>query len=272
MRNAVAAVKAATWLDEAGLLRNYKNGLPLRRLLRAGRIAGHEQRPKQPNGRWWIRRLASSSEPPERERVRALIRRILPIDRKILPSGWPLHSGNPAFWEELGRTVATFGYLEHALAMACYELSVTPESARRAAAAGDEEFQKWYAKLQRSWTDSLHALTNTFLDVLKKNDALPHHVVQDLIDRLEDLRHWRNAVCHGAWLGFFGDGSGVLHHYYRQEDANKSRFPQNPSRFKTKVSQRDLADVRARAVEATIRVVQAASMAGGRVCPHLPAT
>ena len=34
--------EAASWLDEAGLLGNYKNGLPLRRLLRVGRIVGQQ--------------------------------------------------------------------------------------------------------------------------------------------------------------------------------------------------------------------------------------
>ena len=49
-RKKVRATEAAGWLDEAGLLRNYKNGLPLRRLLRAGRIAGQQQLPDRENG------------------------------------------------------------------------------------------------------------------------------------------------------------------------------------------------------------------------------
>ena len=47
------------WLDEASLLADRKKGLPLRDLLRAGRIAGQEQRPNQKKGSWWIRRLAN---------------------------------------------------------------------------------------------------------------------------------------------------------------------------------------------------------------------
>ena len=35
-REEVRAVEAARWLDRTGLLRDYKSGLPLRRLLRAG--------------------------------------------------------------------------------------------------------------------------------------------------------------------------------------------------------------------------------------------
>ncbi len=55
----VSAVEAAKWLDEASLLQDSSNrpGRPLRRLLRANRIVGQEQRPNQKNGRWWINRL-----------------------------------------------------------------------------------------------------------------------------------------------------------------------------------------------------------------------
>ena len=54
----VAAIPAARWLAEAGLLResSARPGLPLRRLLRAGQILGGDQRPDRPQGRWWIRR------------------------------------------------------------------------------------------------------------------------------------------------------------------------------------------------------------------------
>lgn len=86
-REEVAAVEAASWLDDAGLLRDSRNrnGLPLRNLLRAGRIAGQEQRPNRRNGRWWIRRLAASRKPRDIQRARQQIERHLPIDREALP-------------------------------------------------------------------------------------------------------------------------------------------------------------------------------------------
>ena len=61
-RDEVRAVEAARWLDKEGLLTDRKKGLPLRGLLRAGRVAGQEQRPDQKNGSWWIRRLAESCD------------------------------------------------------------------------------------------------------------------------------------------------------------------------------------------------------------------
>lgn len=66
----VRSTEAARWLDGAGLLRNHKNGLPLRRLLRAGRIAGQEQRPNEKGGSWFIRRLANSADPSSIQQAR----------------------------------------------------------------------------------------------------------------------------------------------------------------------------------------------------------
>lgn len=54
----VTAVDAAAWLDRAGLLKDSetRRGLPLRNLLRDGKIPLSEQRPPFPHGRWFISR------------------------------------------------------------------------------------------------------------------------------------------------------------------------------------------------------------------------
>ena len=253
-RAKVRAVEAAIWLDEAGLLPNRKNGLPLRNLLRAGRIAGQEQRPDQPNGRWWVRRLAASSKPHERDRARARIMNHLPIDRDVLPSDWPLNQGNPAFWKELGRTVAALGYLENALTNACYTLLATAQKARTARAEGDDAFSRWFNRIERSRTDGLHALTLEIDRIFKEDRRVPHAVRKDIVDRLNELRPWRNALCHGAWISFDEDGSGHLVHFYK--------FDGIPVAFPPKISLKHLSDIRATAIDTTIRLVEAASLAG----------
>lgn len=57
----VTAVEAAVWLDDADVLKDSRTrpGLPLRELLRAGKISHAEQRPPSPNGRWYIVRAGS---------------------------------------------------------------------------------------------------------------------------------------------------------------------------------------------------------------------
>ena len=58
-RAEVPAVEAASWLDAASLLKDSPDrpGRPLRNLLRAGQIEGAEQRPPQPHGLWFIKRV-----------------------------------------------------------------------------------------------------------------------------------------------------------------------------------------------------------------------
>jgi hypothetical protein len=62
-REDVAAVQAARWLDNAGLLTDSSSrpGKPLRDLLRAGKIDHAEQRPPTANGRWFIVNAPSSN-------------------------------------------------------------------------------------------------------------------------------------------------------------------------------------------------------------------
>jgi hypothetical protein len=71
----VAAVKAARWLDDAGLLTDSASrpGLPLRKLLRAGLIRGAEQRPRKAFGRWYI---TIDDEARSRTKPRAHRRRV----------------------------------------------------------------------------------------------------------------------------------------------------------------------------------------------------
>ena len=250
----VRAVEATVWLGDAGLLRNYKNGLPLRRLLRAGRIAGQEQRPDQGKGSWWIRRLADSPDQDGIWHARQRMRRYLPIDRDILHADWPLSRDKPAFWEELGKTVAAFGYLENELVSACYSLTAPPANPNDLRQEQVPAYLKWYTEVEAFRGDAMYVLTERFGKLLKEDGRVPHTVRTGLRARLDELRHWRNALCHGAWFGFSGDGAGVLSHYYREG----KRIVQIPPT----VTLQDLADLRARIVDATIQVAETSSVAG----------
>ena len=253
-REEVRAPEAAVWLDVAGLLPDRKGGLPLRDLLRAGRIAGQEQRPNQENGTWWIRRLAESRDPHAIRQARERLRRYLPIDRDILPADWPVNQGEPVFWQELSKTVAAFGYLEHILASTCYALLATAERATSLLDASDEARARWYKRILRSQTDSMHGLTLELDRVLSEDIQVPHAVRKDLVERLKELRPWRNAFCHGAWLGIGEDGSATLQHLYKYEGM--------PVAFPSKITLNDLSDIRVRTVDITIRIAEAASVAG----------
>jgi len=254
-REEVRAPEAALWLDKAGLLPDRKGGLPLRNPLREGRIAGQAQRPNKKNKSWFIRRLAASCDPHAIRQARERLRRYLPIERSNFPDDWPVNQGVPHFWQELGKTVAAFGYLEHILARTCYALLATAERATDLLDADDEALSRWYKRIVRSQIDGWRSLTDELGRVLADGGRVPHAVREDLVNRLEELRPWRNALCHGAWLDFAHDGnSGTLHHLYRHDGI--------PVTFPPVIAVKDLSEIRARAVDTTFRVAEAASVAG----------
>ena len=45
------------------------------------------------------------------------------IDREKLPADYPTHAHSAQFWEEMGRTVAVFGFLEEMLGKAIFALT-----------------------------------------------------------------------------------------------------------------------------------------------------
>jgi hypothetical protein len=47
------------------------------------------------------------------------------VDIKNLPASFPTHRHSAAFWENLGRTVATFGFLEEVLGKAIFAFTAT---------------------------------------------------------------------------------------------------------------------------------------------------
>ena len=253
-RKEVGVVEAAGWLDKAGLLPDRENGLPLFDLLCAGRIAGQQQRPDREDGAWWIRRLADARDPEGIRQARQHMRTCLPFYREHLHPDWPLSRDNPAFWEEFGKTVAMFGKLENTLTSACYALTTPPASPDSIPPDQIKAYLEWYARVEASRTDTMHVLTGRFGKLLKKDGRVPHNVRTDLRRRLDELRLWRNALCHGTWFGYSEDGAGVLSHYYKEGD--------RIIRFQPLVTLNEFADLRARIVDTIIRLTEAASIAG----------
>ena len=256
-RDEVPAREAARWLHDAGLLHNYENDSLLLKLLRAGRIAGQQQRPNRKDGEWFIRRLADSSNTHSIEEARERLRRCLPIDRKALPQNWPVDQGPAAFWQELGKTVAAFGYLEYILTSCCFALlSPKPEELTRQLEENDQAAMcKWIEQLRVAQTDPISTLTGKFHKLLDKTGLVPHTVLDDLIKDLHKLQQWRNALCHGAWLTVAENGTAHLHHLFPLKNDFAAPFPHD-------IDLETLSDVRAQTVDLTIRIAEVSSIGG----------
>ena len=165
-----------------------------------------------------------------------------------------MNQGPAVFWQELGKTIAAFGYLERTLASTCYALLATPENARVFLDKHDERSHYPMVKrIVQSQVDPMHGLTSEFDRVLREAGRVPHTVREDLVSELRELRPWRNALCHGAWLSVDEAGSGHLEHLYLEDGV--------PVAFEPKLALQDLPDVRARTVDVTFRIAEAASIA-----------
>jgi len=53
------------------------------------------------------------------------------VDTKNLPPLFPTHRHSAMFWENLGRTIATFGFLEEVLGKAIFVFSATTQYPER---------------------------------------------------------------------------------------------------------------------------------------------
>ena len=176
------------------------------------------------------------------------------VDRNKLPAEWPTHRGTPAFWEELGRTVAAFGFLEDTLARAYFALTATREYANIGEA--EAAFPKWRTKLERSLTDTLVSLASKVGEAFENDDRVPADVGSEIVRRLHELAVWRNALCHGAWVRFDADGSARLRYFRRTSDG--------PEALDSSLSSEEIANIRAGTVDVTICLVDAVARTGVR--------
>ena len=178
----------------------------------------------------------------------------LVVDRARLPDDWPTNRGSSAFWEALGRTVATFSHHEDMMARAWFGLTATRqfEDMEQAEAA----FPRWEKALKESLTDSLRSLTDKLKKAFNDDDRVPDEVAGAFLTRLDELRVWRNALCHGAWQGFREDGSVGLRYF--------SRGDEGPERLEDRLSVETLSSIRAATVDLTADLVDILSAAGVR--------
>ena len=125
-----------------------------------------------------------------------------------LPEDWPTHIMPAEFWEELGRTFASFGFLEEMLKKTIFALSATREHKSITL----EMYERWARNLERTVKDTLGGLINRYEEELKDNEAL-----RPLIDCLRDVKEHRNILCHGSWQPG-SDGKKAKPFFVNRED------------------------------------------------------
>lgn len=119
------------------------------------------------------------------------------VDTEKLPEFFPTHRHSEQFWESLGRTIATFGFLEEVLGKAIFALTATRQY--QSVEDAYDAYEKWLPQLEKALTDTLYHLVERY-----KASFCAHSVSADLeISQLESeikkAADLRNVLCHGSW-------------------------------------------------------------------------
>ena len=130
-----------------------------------------------------------------------------------LPDDWPTHSHNPEFWVELGRTIATYGFLEETLGKAIFALTATKEYSDDAVA---EALEKWLPKLKGALSNTLGHLIDVYAKSVREHQSGKIENFDELEENLREAAQLRNVLCHGSWRRPDENGASVPFFVNRQ--------------------------------------------------------
>ena len=118
------------------------------------------------------------------------------IQQTALPADFPTHRHTPAFWESLGRAVATFGFLEDALSKAIFALTATTHYEEKDI---ETAYNAWLQTLERALVDPLGNLIDVYGKALRKNQDANVENLDGLLTDLRSASALRNVICHASW-------------------------------------------------------------------------
>ena len=174
------------------------------------------------------------------------------VDTTRMDSRWPTHACPAEFWEELGRTIAAFGFLEDSLQRA--NLAITATRKYRSVHEAEEAFKTWERELELSMDETLGVLARRFVTALKDDERYSLTDEHEIERKLKRVAWWRNALCHGAWTDYDSmSGYATLRYWPRKQWRDQGDRP---------LSRCDLARIRRAAVEVTILVIDAVTTRG----------
>lgn len=137
------------------------------------------------------------------------------VDLDRLPDQFPTHRHEGAFWESLGRAVATFGFLEEILGKAIFALTATRPYDE---AEIQQAYAEWIPKLERALTDPLGSLIDAYGKAVRDNKAASIDDFDELLSDLRKASAMRNILCHGSWGLPNASGASVPFFVNRQKE------------------------------------------------------
>ncbi len=137
------------------------------------------------------------------------------VDQNSLPDRYPTHRHDAAFWESLGRAVATFGFLEEILGKAIFSFTATR---RYSEAEIQQAYIEWLPKLERALIDPLGNLIDSYAKAVRDNPDTEIGNLNNLLDDLRNASKIRNILCHGSWMLPDANGASIPFFMNRQKE------------------------------------------------------
>ena len=178
--------------------------------------------------------------------------RAFQIDRERMPAQWPTHRIPSEFWEELGRTLGTLSFLEDCLKRA--NLAITATRTYHSVEQAEAAFAAWEGDLEASLNEALGKLAQRLVTAIKADKRYSPNAAIAIEHGLKRIAESRNALFHGAWVGYDRDSNVATLRYWK-----KKEWRQNSSRC---FSTSDLVRIRHEAVEITYDVIDAVTRQG----------
>lgn len=100
------------------------------------------------------------------------------------------------FWEQLGRTIATFGFLEMVLGKAIFALTLTRTCTGAEVAAAEELLTKTF---EHALSDTLRPLAESFRKAVIANHSSVVEDVDVLVKNIKAAAKIRDILCHASW-------------------------------------------------------------------------
>ena len=161
------------------------------------------------------------------------------------PPNWPTHKGCEALWEELGRTVATFGMLEDTLARAYFHITGQQEPIE--GVDPKEQLEAWAADLTGRLPETLKPLADRMKAAWKALDGELTEGRAAMANEIKVLADERNRLCHGAWIAFEHPDRGTVRYFPRNFDVGDV--------FLDTRSVEDIAEVRRRVTALILEII-----------------
>ena len=122
--------------------------------------------------------------------------KLLDSDPSKQPAQFPTHRHPPELWEQFGRAVASYGFLEEQL---CHAIVAITGSKQVTEEHAVQELKVWTENSEKALFSPLGKLIVDYESAVKAHPNVKKLNAEQLVIDLKSVAAYRNPLCHGSW-------------------------------------------------------------------------